>query len=322
MGYIAVEAVEDALERSKEILSPFDFMTWTRLAVIMIFVGGSGISGFTNFPFSSFSSFEDSGTEFEPSPSPTGFDSSVPSTQFDQAITGLSTASPGASEAGLLILVGSLLLFIGVAFLYLGSLAKFVLFRGLDEKEISIRQSVGKHYFDAVKYMLFNIGLIALVVGSLAGLIGSFFVNLVLGIGITLIFIPLMIVVAVLGGLVNDFALLEIIRTDKGFIESVRDAVSDLLEHKEEFGVYLLMRLVITTLIGIISFTATMAVKFIYLLVFGLIAVGLGAINSTLALIPVTLGILVWMITALYLKVPFTTYLYSYYVELYRGFME
>lgn len=320
MSYVGVDSVDDALERSKNVLLPFDFLTWTRLAVIMIFIGGSGFSGFTNVPFSSFSSFEDSGTDLGVTSS-SEFQSSVPSAQLGESITGLSTAFPSGSELAILAGVGGFIVFLVVLFSYLNSLAKFVLLRGLDEKSIRIRSNVGRHYFDALKYTLFNFGVGVLVFGLIGAWIGSFFVNPFAGVLLTLLLLPILMVVAVFSGVVNDFALLEMINSEKGLIQSIKYALSETTDEWDEFGIYLIMRLVITTLAGIASFTAVMFVTLFYLVVFGLLTAAFAAVNSTAALIPIILGIMVWLASSLYISVPFQTFIYSYFVELYRGFM-
>ena len=320
MSYIGIEAVENALDRSKEILLPFDFMTWTRLAVIIIFVGSSGISGFTNVPISSFSSIENSATDMGTS-STSEFQSSVHDAQIGDAITGLSTAAPSGSELTVLAVVGGLLIGLAVLFGYLNSLAKFVLLRGLDDKDVRVRRNIVRHYFDALKYTVFNFGFGILIFGFVAAWVGSFFVNPIAGILLTLLLIPVLVVMTVFSGIVNDFALLEMINSDKGLIKSIKHALKESTNNWEEFGIYLVMRLVVTTLAGVASFTAVMFITVFYLAVFGVLAFVFAAVNSTAALIPIILGLVVWLITTLYLSVPFQTYIYSYFVELYRGFM-
>jgi len=320
MSYVGVDSVDDALKRLKDVLLPFDFLTWTRLAVIMIFVGGSGLSGSTNFPFSSFSGFEDSGTDLGATSS-SEFQSSVNSAQLGDSITGLSTAAPTEPGVAEFAVLGGILVGLAVLFGYLNSLAKFVLLRGLDERTVRIRSNVGRHYFDALKYTVFNFGVGVLVFGLIGAWVGSFFVNPVAGVLLTLLLLPILIVVAIFSGVVNDFALLEMINSEKGLIQSIKHALSETTDEWDEFGIYLIMRLVITTLAGIASFTVLMFVTVFYLVVFGLLTAAFAAVNSAAALIPVILGIIVWLVSSLYISVPFQTFIYSYFVELYRGFM-
>lgn len=321
MGYIGADAVEDALERSKDVLLPFDFWTWTRLAVIMIFIGGSGLSGITNFPFSSFSSYDDSGTDFGATSS-SDFQSSVHDLPIDQSITGLSTASTSESGLALVAVVGFLILSLVGVFAYLNSLAKFVLLRGLDDKSIKIRKNIGRHYFDALKYTIFNLGIGVLLLGTVAAWLGSFFVNPIVGILLTFLILPLLILINIFNGVVNDFALLEVINTDKGLIQSIKHVLPRLTEDWGEFGIYLIIRLLVNTLVGIASFSATMILTVLYLIIFGIFTIALAAINSALAAIPVIIGILIWITTTWYVTVPFNTYKYSYFVELYKGFID
>jgi hypothetical protein len=65
-----------------------------------------------------------------------------------------------------------------------------------------------------------------------------------------------------------------------------------------------------------------MILTVLYLLIFGVFTIALGAINSVLAAIPVVIGILAWLATSWYVSVPFNTYKYSYFVELYNGFID
>jgi len=84
-------------------------------------------------------------------------------------------------------------------------------------------------------------------------------------------------------------------------------------------GVYLLVRLFISYAVGLMTLIAVGTVSVLYLIVFGLLAALLGMVASPLSLIPAFIGLILWLITLLYVTVPFKTYLYSYFVEVYNG---
>ena len=190
MGFYSLEAIEEAVDRSKDILFPFGFLTWTRLAVILIFLGGTGFTGlFFNVPFSTFSTetgeYYDSGAQ-------TTFDSAI----FTQTPNNFETMLPGvAVGAGLAII--SVLMALAIFLLYMNSLAQFVMFRGLRDREIRIRKNIVSHYVDAAKYSLFKISLGALVAVLAVLWIGSFFVNPIIGLLLTLTAIPIGVLMAV-----------------------------------------------------------------------------------------------------------------------------
>ena len=313
MGFYGVEAVEDALDRTKDIILPFDFMTWTRLAVIIFFLGGTGLSSFFfNFPFSAFpvETGESYGTSTQ-----TGFDSALTSQVPSGPEMALPTAVVGVGLAVVgLVIVSALIL------LYLNSLAQFVMFRGVRDKEIRIRRNIGDHYVDGAKYFLFQIGLGLAAAGIVVGWIGSFFVNPIAGLLLTLPAIILGMLVAVLSGIVHDFVLQKIIDEGTGFIESLKQVFSVVRDEWKETGVYLVARIFISYAVALMTLIVVGTVSIAFLLVFGIIT-GLTAILSPIAaIVPGFIGFVLWIISLLYVAVPFRTYMYSYFVEVYERF--
>lgn len=298
MSLHAVEKIEDALQRAKDIVLPFDFKTWTRLAIITIFLGGFGFSNiFFNMPF------------------PSGEYSSTGS----NAMTGMATTMPASSTAIAAGVISAILVAV-LGFMYLSSISKFVMFRSLREKNVRIRKNIGKHFVDGLKYLLFQLLTFTVGIGLLLGWIGSFTVSPVVGALLVFFVIPVGVLLAVFSGIVHDFALQEIIEEEKGFIEAVKDSFYTVTDSWKQFGGYLVFRLIISMAIGVMSFFLFLTVTMILIIPFLIIGLLAAAIAQILGVLVGVIGIIVWMIVMLYINVPFRVYMYSYFVELYDAF--
>ncbi|MFB6100794.1 MAG: hypothetical protein ABEK16_06000 [Candidatus Nanohalobium sp.] len=301
MSLQAVEEIDDAIQRTKDIVLPFDFMTWTRLAVISIFLGGIGFFNiFTNMPtgFQNTSQYGGSG-----------------------AMTGMATAAPAVSNAVLLAVAGIFALGF-LVFMYLGSVFRFVMFRSLREKEVKVRKNIGRHYVDGFKYFLFQIGMFMLMAAVFIGWIASFAASPLLGGLMLLPAIPLFIILAVFGGIVHDFALQRAIEFDEGFIASIRKAASTVTGDWKQFGGYLLFRIIVSWAIAIMGFFVFITVSLVLAIPFIILGALMYALSPVVVWPVAIIGILVWTVALLYANVPFRVYLYSYFVELYDAFME
>jgi hypothetical protein len=301
MSFYAVEEIDDALERTKEILLPFELSNWTRLAIITLFLGGTGFANIffqapTSVPSGSYESTE------------------IHMTEIAGAMAPASTATIAAAAA---LIFGAITIFI-----YLSSVFNFVMFRSLRDREVSIRKNLGRHYFDGFKYLLFQLGVLVVALGGFLGWMASFMLSPVLGLLLIFLVVPIFVSLAVLTGVVHDFALQEMIETDKGFIQAVKDSIREVTADWREFGAYLIFRLVVSWAVGIMSFfvvigaTMALAVPF---LILGFLA---AMLTPILGWIVGGIGLLAWIIAMLYINVPFKTYLYSYFVELYDAFMQ
>ena len=105
-----------------------------------------------------------------------------------------------------------------------------------------------------------------------------------------------------------------------GFIDSLKQVFSALRTEWRETGVYLIVRLFISYAVALMALTVVGSVSLAFLLVFGIIAGLIALISPLVAVLPAALGILLWMISMLYVSVPFRTYMYSYFVEVYENF--
>jgi hypothetical protein len=308
MGLHAVDVVEDAVERSKEILFPFDLGTWSRLALIVLFVGGAGFgSMFTNIPA------PDAGSDFSNDLGDSGMN-------MEESITGMTTVG---SSVGMATIAGvvALLLLIGLVFMYLSSVFKFVIFRSIREKDVSIRENFAKHYIDGFKYFMFNLGTAAFALAVVAAIVFGFMSNLVLGIFAILIAVPVFVLLAVFTGIVHDFALQEIIVEEAGFIESVKTSLSQVTDDWKQFGGYLVIRLVVSWAVSLLSFLVFGAISLAALIVLGLLSFALFMLFAPIGMIAALISFIVWFVAILFGRIPFQTYLYSYFVELYDAFI-
>ncbi|MFB6159107.1 MAG: hypothetical protein ABEJ95_05650 [Candidatus Nanohalobium sp.] len=299
MGFVAVEELDDALERTKDILLPFDLKTWSKLAFICLFLGGTGFS-FFNVP----SGYTGDGQY---------------SMQAGESMAGMATALPleSAVAAGA---VGAVFLLV-LGFMYLSSVFEFVMYRAVREKKVSIRDRMSEHAVDGLKYFGFQLVYALAALAMVAAGVGSFVLNPLLGVLAFLVLIPVFIVVAVFAGVVHDFAL-QMMVDGKGFRESVMKSVGLMKSDWEEFGAYLLLRLVVSWTVSIGAAVIFMIPALVIGLPFLFIVILLAEASPILAGITGVAGLIVVLVFGLYVSVPFKTYMYSYFVELYDGFMD
>lgn len=316
MPWYAIEALDDAIEETRELLLPFDLGTWLRLALIVIFTGG-GV-GFVNpasfFPSSGFddSSSYDYGSSYSSEPTITG-----PNTLPDNAITGVATDSPSLSNATIVLI----LFLIGGIFtllFYISSVFEFIYYQSLLDKDVRIRKNFRKHWLNGLQYFVFKIAYL-LVVGSLFfGLILGFIVNPLFGAFSLLIAIPLFILLAVFAGLIHDFVLLQMIESEEGLISGWQSIWPDLKAEWREVIVYLLVRFGLGIAIGIAVTIAAIALLIPFIIVFGLLGAIFGFIAEMLALIPLLTGIILFGIVLLGVNLTAQTFIYFFIVEVYH----
>lgn len=308
MSLYAIDKIEEALQRTKDIILPFDFMNWTRLAVITFFVGGlGGANLFTSFP-----------TPPETG-SGGGFSATGP-TASTESLTGMASSAPSIGSTAILG-IGLMFLLAAFIYLYVSSVFKFVFYQSLRDKNVRIRRNFSKHYRNGFKYFLFKLAFVGVFLSLVLGVIAGFMVSPLLGVLLIFPMIPVAILLSVFGGIVNDFALQEMLVEEKGLLASIKSSLSTLKQDWREFGGYILFRLIVTWAVAIIS-TMLMAILAVILAIPVLILVLVGAAASNVVAGGiVAVGVLLGLVLILYLNVPFRTYVYSYFVELYDAFM-
>ena len=315
MSWYAIEAIDEAIKDTKELLLPFDLGTWLRLALIVIFTGG-GI-GFVN-PVSFIPpDLED--VEYSNS---TGSEvvenSSTAADSGQNSVTGMAAESSSASSTFLTALGLSLLGAI-VLFFYLSSVFEFIYYQSLLDKDVSIRDNFRKHWLKGLQFFVFETAYLLLIATLIISIIAGFMVNPVLGFLGILLAIPAFIVLSVFTGLVHDFGLLQMIKGEENILSAWRSIWPELRDQWREVAVYLVVRIGIGIAIGIAMATLFFGLLIATVLLFGILALILGLVAEVLVLVPLILGLLLFGVLMLAATVVTRTFVYFFIIEVYDG---
>lgn len=310
MSWYALEKIEEALNQTKDFLTPFDLGLWTRLAVIVLFLGG----GLNNVPTGN-SPTTDSGTQ-----GVSGADLSIPGTDMtssmhsgiipntDGLMTGAATSD--AATLGIIALVGV----IALVFVILSSIARFAIFQSVMEKRASIREMFKSNFNRALQLIGLNVlTLIAVLLPTIPYLAGIEVASIVGGV---LFFVAVFYWLAILLAMtfVNDFGLPLMVSENINIIDAVKRSLGTVWNQKAQAAIYFLTKIGIGIVIGVIYLVALLTVFLALLIPFGI----LGFIAYTLS--PIAggvvgvLGLLTLAIVMLYVRVPLEVYRHYFYV--------
>jgi len=268
----AVDTITLAFQHTKrQLLGPFRFGQWTRLAVVGLLAGEMGSSG-CNVPSGNFNFPQQSGSSRH------FLEQSFP--KIDPAILGGLIAT--------LVITG--LVFI-VVMMYVSSVMRFVLFDSVLTKECRIRQGWSGRQGPGWKYFLWQLGYMLVTIAGMVVLVGipaafafalgwfneprEHVLGLVL-VGIVLFFVLaiLSIAAAVVHVLTKDFVVPQMALEGIGAVEGWRRLWPMMQAEKGGYAVYVLMKIVLAIGAGIVIGIASL----ILALVVAVPTVGLGIV--------------------------------------------
>ncbi|MFB6191341.1 MAG: hypothetical protein ABEJ64_02845 [Candidatus Nanohaloarchaea archaeon] len=316
MGWYASEELDNAYEEAKELLLPFDLGTWARLFLIVLLTG----NGFSmpNMPSSLPGDTGDTGTGSFESTYGTASDDPVRSAASDLSVpmTGLAAASPTGTGT-VAAIIGLVLVFV-LGFLYISSVFEFIYYQSLLDKKVSIRDNFRRHSGRGARYFGFRLGMMALVILSVAVGVAGLFANPIMG-GLMLFTLMLLLIpVMVFMGLTQNFVLLGMMENDTGLVQAWKDFYPELRKQWKQVGVYILVRFAVKIATGVASLIWAFVSLLLLLVPFGILAVLFYMAAPVLAAIPVTIGLITWIVLLIGLQVVFQTYLYYYAILVYH----
>jgi hypothetical protein len=317
MGWVAAEKLGEALDETKELLTPFDAGTWARLWLIVLLTG-TGM-GFPNMPTSGFqtdsSSFSSTGAS--PDAELQGATSQVPDAL--SAPTALATGSAGSpGELAALIVGGALFLGLILFLVVLSSTMEYVLYRVLDETEVRIRSNFIDHLRRGAGYAVFRSVFILGMLAVVGGAIALAFFQPIAGIAAFVAAIPVFILVSIFLGLVNNFGVPESVRTGKGILSSVRGLLPRMRAEWREIGIYVLVRFAVRLVLGIFGTLLAVVVAIPLVLVFGIPAFLLR--DSVILAAPIAaVGLLLIFVALVTVQIPLQVFKYYHALLTYDG---
>lgn len=301
MSLQAIDALENAYDASRELLWPFETAQWVRLAVIAFFVAGLGgipVGGNLNI--------------------------GAPAEMMDVRLGAL-----GGQVT--LIALAVVALVIILTLLYIGSVMEFVLVDYLRSRNPQPLRSFGRWRWPGTRLFGFRIvlftvlaavvALAIVIVVALAGP-GSRLISVVVAVLLLLVAVPLILVV---NGFTTVFVVPIALDTGDGVLASWRRLIIALRANPMEFGVYLLVGLIlsgigtafisaIAGLVGLVAVFPIGALGVLLLFAFGPSPVAL------LFAVPLVLSALALLLAvAAVIRVPVLTYLRYYAIYTLAG---
>jgi len=270
----AVDTITLAFRHTKrQLIEPFRFGQWTRLALVGLLAGEMGSNGGSfNVP----SSFPHQG--------------GGSSRHFAQQV--LPNIDPVMLAVLITILVIAALAF-GLLMMYIGSVMRFILFDSILAKECHIRQGWRRRQGPGWRLFLWQLGFSLVTLLAMAILLGvpaaiafalgwfkaphDHLAGLIIG-GIILFFllVAFFVVVAVVHVLTKDFVVPQMALEEVGAVEGWRRLLRMLENEKGGYAAYIGMKIVLAIGAGIVIGLASVAV--ILLLAIPAIALGVGAV--------------------------------------------
>ena len=292
----AFNRLDGAFQRTKSLLWPIRWGVWLRLALIALFVGG-GIS----LP-------NTSGYNFNEGDLPPGVVESLPN---------IAT-----------IVVALILVVLAIALIWwiIGTVMQFVFVDMLRTGDIHIRPFFGERLGKGVRLFLFQVGLTLILVFAmiafilmLVGLGGSSGGGAGVGVAFILLFIPFVLVTALLFGIIflltHDFVVPIMIHEDCGVIEGWRRLFRIISENVMQTVVYIVTRFVLGLVAGIVQ--AVLVILALLIIAIPFVLIGIVLLAALQANIVLLLALLIPYLViavpvALLIAVPFVTF-FRYY---------
>jgi hypothetical protein len=264
----AFDALDDAFESTRSFLWPFDLGRWARLALIVFFVGG-GSAGFNS-----------GGSNF-------GGTGGGPGTPGGEVPPGAFPEIGGPELAVILAIVGVIALIV-LLFLLVGSIMEFVLVESLRREDVTIRRYWSEHWGKGLRLFAFRLvfGLVALAIAAATiflVLAPVFAGRAELTFGLVLLAIPVFLVLAIVGGLINGFTTVFVvpvmIAEDRGLLSAWSRFWSTMTGQWKQYLVYAIMGFVLQLAGGIVVFIVGLIGLVVLAIPLGIV----GVIGFTLA---------------------------------------
>lgn len=309
MAWYALEALDEALEETKELLFPFDWKVWAKIALLVFFTGGFNFPSGGNYtPTTDTDSQFDGADQFSGSSSP-GVIADVGS-----SLTGMASApafGPGMYAFMFVILI------IVLAFLLVASIFEFVYYQSLLDTEVVIKKNFSEHAGKGIHLFGFRLGLMLIGLLGAALLIGAAYQSVNLFLMLLVVAIPAIIVFAVFSHLTNQFIPLVMIEHGVGIIEAWKLFYETLQTEWKQVAAYLAVWFVLSIAVGIAVLLA--ALVFLIPAIPVAIAVVMLQLSGVAVFALIIVGAILFFATILYfLQVPAQTYLRYYIINVYR----
>ena len=313
MALHATRDIDDAIEVTRDFLSPVAVRRWLKLALVVFFVGGG-----SGFPTSGFNGIPSD----TPSPGPIDV--------------------PVEPPENLLVIVAAVIVVVAIVWLLfalVGGIMEFVFVESLRAGDVMIRRYAGRWWRKGLRLFGFRIAISLPLLVLVLLMVGLAFMPFLAGIGspflplaAVAIFIPLIfvlgIVVELIQGFTTVFVVPIVMLEGGGILAGWRRLWPSVKAEWKQYLAYAVISFVLTMVAGLVAAILLGIVALILLIPLGLIAFGVSttlSLTSGAGLAIVGVLVLVFVLAMLVLwslvQVPIQTYL-RYYGLLVLGDIE
>ncbi|WP_255169903.1 DUF7544 domain-containing protein [Natrononativus amylolyticus] len=302
----AVDDLSDAIDVTREFLTPIRAGTWLKLALIVLFISGAG---------------------FNP-----GFSGGDPGAVSDDPTADTPVETPELTDdlLVLLVVIAVLAFLVWLAWNVLAALMEFVFIESLRAEEVRIRRYGGRNLWRALHLFLFRIalGIAALaaiaVPAGLAFLLAGGLEELTIAVVLSVAFIALVVgfLYVVASRFTTVFVTAVMLTEERGIVSAWRRFWPTMTANWKEYLVYLVLIWIVQFAVGIGVFFLLAIVGIVLALLFGVPALALillaGDVGVIIGALVAVLGVLTFILLALLIDVPVESY-YRYYALLVLG---
>jgi len=311
MSLYALENLDEAMEETKDLLLPFDFMTWTKIAIIALLASGVSLPNLPTMgaPGGGGDQVYTPDPDFENTPD-------VSAGLGDIPITGMATGT--VSDTVAVAVLAFAALFAGF-FLYISSIFQFIFFQTVLDKKPAIIENMRKHAYRGLRYFGFQIGVFILALAGLLVPAALMSVGEMTALVALIVFwIPYVIVLGVLMSLVHDLVLLRMMEQKEGLIQGWKNVWPEIKTQWRQVIAFIFVKFFIGAAIGIATLMIALAVIIGLIIPFGIMGVLAGMLHPVLALVVMIAGILTFSVIMVYVRMPFSAYMYTYITQFYH----
>ena len=325
MGWYALDSVKDGVEETKDLLFPVDWILWSKIAFIALFLGNIGtLPTFPGFDTDLTQGDSDFGQDYATIQYQQIPNAHEIQNNIQDNLNNFLDTSPQLNVLNTteIILVGLITAALLILILYLSAVFEFIFYQSLESGEIKIIEYFNENYLNGLKYLGFFISVaVFLGITALVSIGAMEHSNLAFAIFVLLV-TPLWIASFLAVFLAQNLVLPEMIKTGKGFRQAFEDVLNFARVQWKQTALFLLGK----TVIGILMSVIVLLSAIFFVIIIAIPSLILGAImfiiHPALVLLVIFGALLVFAVLMLYLQVPLNTFVYEYVWSVYDKLKE
>lgn len=314
-NWYALENAEEAVDDTKDIITPFNFYNWLKIGIIIFFIGGT-ISSFPGFSADTL----DIDNERE---------SSMENSEIEETVESF-LENPGAHlNSTILFALIIILSAVSLIFTYLSGIFRFIFFQNIadaqesEEVKINILNNFSKHSVNGLKYFLFYLSLVFVSLLTVAIVVGSFIINPFGGVALTLLSLPVFLTIMLGFFFMRSFLIPEMMfNQDQGLVESLNVTYNNILKEWKQSILFFIVKFALDIVISVIWGVAFLTGLLLIIIPVALVGAAFYSIMTILVIIPAILGVLSLIVINYAIQVPLQTFLFDYVLKVYQDIAE